>query len=405
MSVLQLALDLPDLTSALAMAEAVHPHFDLAEVGTPLILEAGLAAVTAVRERFPDKQVLADTKIADAGYLEAAGAFRRGAHVVTVLGGADDKTIAGCLEAAREYDGEVMADLMHVADTVGRAVELARLGVPIVCLHTAWDRRHEGVDVLGELRAVRAAVDCRIAVAGGITLANSQRTAAAGADIVVVGGGIITQHDPRQAAADIVRSLAAAEREPVSTATSPELVARRVAAEVSGCLGVVDSAAVSAAVTAIAQAPRVFLAAAGRSALAIRGLAMRLMHLGRAAYVVGETTTPGLGSGDLLVIGSGSGRTASLVAHAQKARQLGAQVLLLTIDAQSPIAEVADCVVVIPAPSPKAAPGAAGLTSQQPMGSLFEQTLFLLCDSLVLLLMERLDRTADDMFGRHANLE
>lgn len=67
-------------------------------------------------------------------------------------------------------------------------------------------------------------------------------------------------------------------------------------------------------------AKRIFLAGAGRSGLMGRAFAMRLMHAGKDAYVVGETVTPGIAEGDLLILGSGSGETQSLIAMAQKPR-------------------------------------------------------------------------------------
>ena len=177
-----------------------------------------------------------------------------------------------------------------------------------------------------------------------------------------------------------------------------------VVEEIGQCLGRVSGEAVAEAVRLIAAAPRVFCAGAGRSGLAVRAFAMRLMHMGKSVHVLGEVTTPGIRAGDLLVGGSGSGRTASRVAAASKARELGAQVLLFTIDPSSPIGQAASGVVVIPAPSPKARGSGQG-QSVQPMGSLFEQTLFVLLDVVVMLLMEREGLRSDEMFKQHANLE
>ena len=180
--------------------------------------------------------------------------------------------------------------------------------------------------------------------------------------------------------------------------------ASKVMSELAECLAYVSDGEVERAIDAIGSADRLFLAGAGRSALAIRGFAMRLMHLGKTAHVVGETTTPGIGKGDVLIIGSGSGRTASLVSAAARAKELGATVVLVTIDPASFIGELADVVVRIPAPSPKAANGGAS-ESVQPMGSLFEQSMFVLFDIIVMLLMSRTGLTADQMFTRHANIE
>jgi len=178
-----------------------------------------------------------------------------------------------------------------------------------------------------------------------------------------------------------------------------------VTAEIAACLEKVTDSHLEQALEKLDRAPRIFVAAAGRSALGARGFAMRLMHMGKSVYVVGETTTPAIAAGDLLVIASGSGRTQSLVAVATRARQLGASILLVTLAEQSPIADVADQIVLIPAPSPKAPDADDRIISIQPMASLFEQSLFVLFDCLVLSLMHRQSMTADEMFSRHANLE
>ena len=154
----------------------------------------------------------------------------------------------------------------------------------------------------------------------------------------------------------------------------------------------------------IEGAERVFLAGCGRSGLMVRGFAMRLMHMGKKVYVVGETTTPSINQGDLLIIASGSGETGSLVAMANKCKKIGASLATVTIFPKATIGKLADCVVVIDAPTAKSQQKTA-VTSIQPMGSLFEQSLLLYFDSIILSLMERENLTSDIMFRLHANLE
>ena len=204
---LQLAIDVQTLTEAERLLEDVYPYFDIAEVGTPLILEEGMAALEALKARRPDRLYLADTKIADAGFLEADGVFRRGADIVTVLGVADNRTIEGALKAASEHSGKVMIDLIHVTNRVMRAKALDALGVHYLCLHTAYDVQSTGVDPLADLHAVRQAVRCSLAIAGGLTIDTVGDAAATGADVVVVGGGIHTQPDRKNAARAIVEKL------------------------------------------------------------------------------------------------------------------------------------------------------------------------------------------------------
>jgi len=174
--------------------------------------------------------------------------------------------------------------------------------------------------------------------------------------------------------------------------------------ELKVCLGSIDEESTQAAITMIDSAERVFCAGGGRSGLGMRAFAMRVMHRGKKAYVVGETITPAIKENDLLVIGSGSGRTASLVAAAEKAQKLGLKVLLFTIDPNSPIGKIAELSVKFPAPSEKTA-GGGTTVSIQPMGSLFEHSLFLLLDCLVVNLMARHNQTSSIMFTNHANLE
>ena len=154
----------------------------------------------------------------------------------------------------------------------------------------------------------------------------------------------------------------------------------------------------------IINARTIFLDGAGRSGLAMKSFAMRLMHMGFDAYVVGETVTSNITDKDVLLIGSGSGSTSSLVVNANKADAIGATICLITIDENSPIGKLAEVVLTIPAPSPKVTRD-LGFRSVQPMGSLFEQSLLLTLDAIVLFLMEKTGKTPESMFTKHANLE
>ncbi len=154
----------------------------------------------------------------------------------------------------------------------------------------------------------------------------------------------------------------------------------------------------------ILDADSVFLAGAGRSGLFLKGFAMRLMHMSRSAYVVGEMVTPAIKPGDLLLIGSGSGETASLKAMAEKAKSIGAKVALVSSRGESTIAGMADLTVVLETFSPKVA-SSGGVKSTQPMANLFEQGMFLFLDALTMELMNQLGLTSEVMFKRHANLE
>ncbi len=180
---------------------------------------------------------------------------------------------------------------------------------------------------------------------------------------------------------------------------------QQITAELSVCVSGVAVESVIEAQTMIAKAARIFVSGAGRSGLCMRAFAMRLMHLGKRVHVVGDTTTPSIGAGDLLIIGSGSGKTASLLVHAERASHRGATLLLISTTEDSPLADLAECCLIIPAPLLKNPAAADRPASVQPMGTLFEQALLIVGDALVLGLMGRLDIDEQQMSARHANLE
>jgi 6-phospho-3-hexuloisomerase len=184
-----------------------------------------------------------------------------------------------------------------------------------------------------------------------------------------------------------------------------DAVIEQILSEVADCVRQVSAESLTQAGALIESSSRIFVAGAGRSGLCMRAFGMRLMHLGKTVYVVGETTTPSILATDLLILGSGSGRTTSLLAMTEQAWRQGAQVLVFTTDATSPLAELSNLRVVIPAPSFRVTDEAHDSKSTQPLGTLFEQSMFILCDSLILGLMQRTGISAAQMLERHANLE
>jgi 6-phospho-3-hexuloisomerase len=183
--------------------------------------------------------------------------------------------------------------------------------------------------------------------------------------------------------------------------TYTELV-NEIGSELLTTLKAVNETELTALRQAVLDANRVYVAGRGRSGLLMRAFAMRLMHLGLTAHVVEDVTTPAIGAGDLLVIGSGSGATESLVQYAARAKSLQTRLALITTAATSPIGSQADYLVLVPAPSPKRESRG---TSIQPMANLFEQSLLLVLDILTVQLMSDLNLTSEQMFTRHANLE
>jgi len=198
---LQLALDTLSLKQCLDLVDLLKPHLDIIEIGTPVLLEEGLIAVTEMKRRFPHLEVLADAKIMDAGEYEGGQCFKAGADIVTVLGVSHDTTISGVVKAAKTYGKKVMVDMIDVHDLKKRAIEIDRLGVDYICVHTAFDLQASGANPLAELEVVKGVlINAKAGVAGGVKLATIDAIAALKPEIVVVGGGITNQSDPLTAA-------------------------------------------------------------------------------------------------------------------------------------------------------------------------------------------------------------
>ena len=161
----------------------------------------------------------------------------------------------------------------------------------------------------------------------------------------------------------------------------------------------------TALLDAIKGAKRVFVAGAGRSGMMMRSFAMRLMQVGIDTYVVGETTTPKILDTDILIVGSGSGRTGGPLSYAQIARNAGVRIFAITVAKSSPLNEVADVVLRLPAPTPKLHEHQNLKPSVQPLGSLFEQTLLVYLYALIIILMKDLGVEDDVLYNRHATLE
>jgi 6-phospho-3-hexuloisomerase len=177
---------------------------------------------------------------------------------------------------------------------------------------------------------------------------------------------------------------------------------RRILDEVAQVLAAVESAQMMALVEALLAAHRTFVYGAGRGGLVMRGLAMRLMHLGLPVAVVGEMTTPPIGPGDLLLVNSAKGAGPTIEAIAQAGRMAGATLAVITAQPGGIVSSQAQLIVYLPA---QTLADAEGSRSFQPMGSVYEQALWVLGDALVVLLQASLGVDAAAMRARHTNLE
>jgi 6-phospho-3-hexuloisomerase len=157
---------------------------------------------------------------------------------------------------------------------------------------------------------------------------------------------------------------------------------------------------------------KILVVGVGRSGLVGRAFAMRLRHLGVRSYVLGETITPSVEEGDLLVAISGSGSTQVIVAAAEAAKKMKARVAAVTSYYDSPLGRLADFVVFVPGRTKLAsmddyfARQILGIHEPlSPLGTLFEDTAMVVLDATIAELMKRLGKSERDLAKRHANIE
>ena len=169
----------------------------------------------------------------------------------------------------------------------------------------------------------------------------------------------------------------------------------QIGREISEILSGIDASSFELLVRALEPADRRwFFTGQGRSGLSARMAAMRFMHIGRSVHFVGEVSAPSIRRDDGLLVVSASGHTPVSLAFARIARDEGAIVAAVTGDIRSPLAQIAD--VLLPVP--------AGPTAQFG-GSLFEQCSLILLDSLILQLTDGTPGAHDAMRYRHTNLQ
>jgi 6-phospho 3-hexuloisomerase len=145
---------------------------------------------------------------------------------------------------------------------------------------------------------------------------------------------------------------------------------------------------------------RIFVYGAGRSGLVAKAFAIRLVHLGFQAFVIGETITAPVKKGDLVIIVSGSGETLPAIMTAEIAHKIGAKVVSITGKKKSEIAKFADVTLYI-------AFSCDDIKRKKfaPLGTLFEACVWILLDGFVADLLHSKHETEDIMRSRHATLE
>jgi len=149
---------------------------------------------------------------------------------------------------------------------------------------------------------------------------------------------------------------------------------------------------------------KVLVVGGGRSGLIGKAFAMRLIHFEFKVYVIGETIVPSIEEGDVVFIISGSGQTRLPITLAEMAKNLGANVIVLTSQPNSPLSKFADLIIEIP--GRREIVREKEYLSRQllgygepldPMGSIFEGSSMIFLDSVIAELVDRLKAQKNDL--------
>jgi 3-dehydro-L-gulonate-6-phosphate decarboxylase len=169
---LQIALDNLSYTDAVSALKDVVQEIDVIEVGTILLCAEGKRSVEYLKTMYPDKIVLADAKIADAGKIITPMMFDAGADWTTIICCAELPTITGALEIANKLGKDIQIELTGHW-TFEQAEQWKQAGVRQVVYHRSRDAQAAGVnwgpedlEKVGRL----CEIGFQVTVTGGITV-------------------------------------------------------------------------------------------------------------------------------------------------------------------------------------------------------------------------------------------
>lgn len=108
---------------------------------------------------------------------------------------------------------------------------------------------------------------------------------------------------------------------------------------------------------------------AGRMGYSLQAFMMRLSHLGYNSYMIGDTTIPRIGPGDMVIVNSSSGETPSVILLANIARDHGAKIIGITSGKKSTLSKICDVNIFYDE-----------ITSVQLMKTIYEQFTYLFFD-------------------------
>lgn len=141
---LQIALDNLLSDAAISDAKKAEKYLDVIEVGTILLASEGKEAIKKIRESFPNKIIVADGKIADAGAVFSKMFFENGADYITVICAAETSTLKQTIEESKKYPNKDVQVEMTTNFNWTQVQEWKDAGLNQVVWHRSRDAQKEG---------------------------------------------------------------------------------------------------------------------------------------------------------------------------------------------------------------------------------------------------------------------
>ncbi|MGZ9762288.1 3-keto-L-gulonate-6-phosphate decarboxylase UlaD [Mycoplasma sp. 394] len=201
---LQIALDNLTIKEAIKSASKAAKYIDVIEVGTILLASEGKKAISEIKKAFPDKIIVADGKIADAGRVFAKMFFESGADFTTAICAAENATMTDLVKYSQTFDIKKEIQVEMTTNFRWDQVEAWQAsGVPQIVWHRARDAQAAGVkwgqkdiDTVAKL----ANMGFKVTVTGGVTVEDIKLFKDIPVYIFIAGRSIRDAEDPQQAA-------------------------------------------------------------------------------------------------------------------------------------------------------------------------------------------------------------
>jgi len=188
---------------------------------------------------------------------------------------------------------------------------------------------------------------------------------------------------------------------------------RLIVVNLNDIIGRLDREAIKATIQKILEGDKIFVMGAGRSGLVAKAFAMRLMHLGFSAYVVGETTTPAVQPQDVVIAISGSGETHSIADLGKIVKDIGSTLITVTSKKESTLGRISDIAMILPSKTKNDLDEGGYLERNMrgdyknlpPLGTSFEITSLIFLDSIIAQLIRLTGASEAELKSRHTNIE